>query len=241
MKKLRIAAVADIHISKPIDPVLSEMFQNVSQEADILLLCGDLTHHGDPAQAWVLNKELEACTIPVLGVLGNHDYDLDRENEIRKILRSGKLKLIEGDTFRMEHVGFAGAKGFCGGFKEHMLTSFGERAIKDFVKESIDESMLLENALFRLQTEKIEKKVVVLHYSPISKTLQGEDIEKYLLLGSSHLEEPINNFNASIVFHGHAHHGTHFGKTSKDIPVYNVSLPVLRKLKPHQSYGLFEI
>lgn len=241
MKKLRIAAMADIHVDEFTEQNYANIFKEICHKADILLLCGDLTHDGNPRQAGILNRELESCTIPVLGVLGNHDYDQDKEIEIRKILRTGKLRLLEGDTYKIDDVGFAGAKGFCGGFKEHIVTSFGERAMKNFVKESIDEEMLLENALFRLQTEEIEKKVVLLHYSPIRETLEGEDPEKYLLLGSSHLEEPINNFNATIVFHGHAHHGTHFGKTSKGIPVYNVALPILKMINPNQSYGIFEI
>lgn len=238
---MRIAAIADLHTDEHAGHNYAEVFKEISGKADVLLLCGDLTNHGEPKQAKLLNEYLESCTIPVLGILGNHDYDQDRENEIRKILRSGKLRLIEGDIFEIGNVGFAGAKGFCGGYKEHIVTSFGERALKNFVKESIDEAMMLENALFRLQTERIEKKVVVLHYSPIRETLEGEDLEKYLLLGSSHLEEPINNFNATIVFHGHAHHGKHFGKTSKGIPVYNVSKGVLEKIPPNKPYFLIEI
>src|SRR5690606_14805079 len=151
------------------------------------------------------------CYIPVIGVLGNHDYDKDEDQAIRDTLRP-VMRLLDEDTVVINNVGFAGTKGIGGGFGAHSLSSFGEPAMKAFVHEAVEESLRLENMLNRLQTE---KKVVVLHYAPIPETLKGEPPEIFPYLGSSRLADSIDMFGADIVLHGHAHHGSPKGATTK--------------------------
>src|SRR5262249_12114202 len=153
---------------------------NVCRNADVLALCGDLTTLGLPAEAQNLAAELSLCTIPIIAVLGNHDHASGQAEEIKTILRNANVHVLGEETFTFKDVGFAGVKGFCGGFGRHMLTSFGEEAIKKFVAEALQESLTLENALQRLSTEKT---VVLLHYSPIIATLQGESPEIFPFLG----------------------------------------------------------
>jgi Icc-related predicted phosphoesterase len=206
--------------------------------ADILLLCGDLTHLGTVVEAESLATDLGACMIPVVGVLGNHDYQAGHSDDISKVLRSAKVQLLGNDPFEYRGVGFAGVKGFCGGFNRHMLTSFGEDAIKRFVTESINESLQLENALRTLTTSRT---VVVLHYAPIVGTLQGEPLEIFPFLGSSRLAETIDLFDVSAVFHGHAHHGTPEGRTNKGVPVYNCCHSLMSRINPSQPFALVEV
>ena len=134
--------------------------------------------------------------------------------------------MLDGEAVEIGGVGFAGVCGFGGGFGRRMLNAWGEPLIKQFVQEAIDQALLLEQALGKLQTD---RRVVVLHYSPIRATVTGEDPEIFPFLGSSRLEEPINRFRVSAVFHGHAHNGASEGVTSSGIPVYNVSLPLLQQ------------
>lgn len=238
-KKLRIAAIGDIHIKTDSKFIGFENFESLNQDADILLLAGDLTNMGTADEAKVLATLLRKLHIPVAGVFGNHDYTSDQYDEVRKILKEdGHLIFLDETPFELEGVGFVGVKGFGGGFDNHMLSAFGEPALKQYVHEVVNESLHLESLLSQLTTE---KKVVIMHYSPIKETCVGEPVEIYSFLGSSHLVEPINNLNASIVFHGHAHYGTHQGQTLKEIPVYNVSLEVLKKQNPENPMKIFEL
>ncbi len=194
---------------------------------------------GTPEEAKNLAALLRKLYIPIAGVFGNHDYASDKFDEVRTILKEeGHLIFLDETPYEMEQVGFVGVKGFGGGFDNHMLSAFGEPVLKQYVHEAVNESLHLESLLSQLQTE---KKVVVMHYSPIKETCIGEPEEIYSFLGSSHLVEPINNLNADIVFHGHAHYGTHQGQTLKQIPVYNVSLEVLKKQTPENPIKIFEI
>ena len=172
---LRVAAIGDLHVHENSAETLKGLFEKISQNADVLVLCGDLTHLGMPAEAERLADDLRACRIPVVGVLGNHDYQSGHVDEIKKILRSAKVTILdETETFELSGVGFAGVKGFGGGFDKHMLTPFGEEPIKHFVSEAVNESLKLEIALRALDTEKT---VVVLHYAPIAGTVAGEPPE----------------------------------------------------------------
>jgi uncharacterized protein len=220
---LRVAAVGDIHVKEDQVGPLRELFAEASRHADALVLAGDLTDHGRVREAEILAEELRFCNVPVIGVLGNHDYETGHADDIKDILRKAGMHLLDGDTFELNGVGFVGVKGFAGGFGRRMLGAFGEPAIKAFVGESVNEAMLLENALHTLTTERI---VVVLHYSPVSGTLEGEPEEIWPFLGSSRLAETIDRFNVSFVVHGHAHHGTYKSQTLTGIPVYNVALPM---------------
>ncbi len=217
----------------------ADIAQQISQNADVLALCGDLTHLGLPVEAERLCSELRACRIPVVAVLGNHDYQSGQSEEVKKVLLGAKVTMLEeAETFEMNGVGFAGVKGFGGGFDKHMLTPFGEPSIKGFVNEAVNESLRLEVALNGLRTEKI---VVVLHYAPIAATVAGEPPEIFPFLGSSRLAETIDHFDVSAVFHGHAHHGACEGRTTKGIPVYNCCLKLMEATHPERPYALIEV
>ena len=236
---LRVAAIGDLHVHQTSTESFHELFENVSKNADVLALCGDLTQLGVLSEAERLVNELRACHVPVVAVLGNHDYQSGKSEEIIDVLRAGKVNVLEEtETFELNGVGFAGAKGFGGGFDNHMLTPFGEEGIKRFVNEAVNESLRLEVALNSLRTEKT---VVVLHYSPVAETVKGEPPEIYPFLGSSRLAETIDHFNVNAVVHGHAHHGTYEGKTSKGTPVYNCCLQLMRRMHPEQPFALIEV
>jgi len=236
---LRVAAVGDLHIHQNSGDSLQALFEKVSQAADVLALCGDLTHLGLPQEAEKLANDLRACRIPIVAVLGNHDYQSGQQEDVKKVLRAAKVTLLEeSETFQLKDVGFAGAKGFGGGFDKHMLTPFGEDSIKHFVTEAVNESLRLEVGLNGLRTEKI---VVVLHYSPIAGTVIGEPPEIFPFLGSSRLAETIDHFDVNAIFHGHAHHGTPEGKTMKGTPVYNCCMQLMERKNPDQPYALVEV
>jgi Icc-related predicted phosphoesterase len=236
---LRVAAIGDLHVHQESSDFLRPLFENVSHRADVLALCGDLTQLGLPAEAKWLANDLRACRIPVVAVLGNHDYQSGHAEEVKEILRGAKVTILEEtETYQLKDVGFAGTKGFGGGFGKHMLTPFGEEGIKHFVGESVNEALRLEVALNGLQTEKV---VVVLHYAPIAQTVVGEPPEIYPFLGSSRLVETIDQFDVNAIFHGHAHHGTSEGRTMKGVPVYNCCLQLMRSIMPEQPYALVEV
>ena len=223
---LRVAAVADVHCSKTNQGSLQPLFAAAGEMADVLLLCGDLTDYGYPEEARNLVAELAGVTIPVIAVLGNHDYESGNAEEVKKILADARVRVLDGDSVEIGGVGFAGVKGFGGGFGRRTLEPWGEDATKAFVHEAVAEALKLESALARLQTP---QRIAVLHYSPIEATVEGEPREIFPFLGSSRLEEPLNRYRVAAAFHGHAHRGAPEGKTSAGIPVYNVALPVLRR------------
>src|SRR5436305_14097396 len=220
-RALRIAATADVHYAKHSRGLLHEAFAEISQNADMLLLCGDLTEYGLPEEAEELVADIRAAVrIPTLAVLGNHDFESGQPELVSKVLDEAGVNVLNGEAIEIAGVGFAGVCGFGGGFGRRMLNAWGEPLITQFVQESISHAVRLEQALAKLQTA---CKIAVLHYSPIRATLEGEDPEIFAFLGSSRLEEPINRFRVNAVFHGHAHNGILEGKTSTGIPVYNVS------------------
>jgi Icc-related predicted phosphoesterase len=205
----------------------------MSDSADVILLCGDLTNFGKTKEAEILAEDIHLCTVPVLGVLGNHDYECGQPEEVCRILQDGGMIVLDEQAHEIDGVGFAGVKGFLGGFGRGELAPFGEPMIKAFVNETNNEARKLENALRSLRTEKI---VAVLHYSPVVETLEGEPIEIFQYLGSARLADALDRFdNIAAVFHGHAHHGSYEGKTMRGTPVYNVAQFVLRPLfgKPY--------
>jgi len=227
---VRVAAVGDIHLGgKGFDAPLQILFGQVSDHADVLALCGDLTDRGDPEEARIIAKALASVTVPIVAVLGNHDYESGKEREVSKILCDAGVHVLDGDTHEVLGVGFAGIKGFAGGFGRRALGPWGESLIKQFVREALDEALKLETALGQLRTE---RRVALLHYSPIVATVVGEPLEIYPYLGSSRLEEPLTRYPVDVVFHGHAHHGSPEGKTMGDVPVYNVSMVLLQENFP---------
>ena len=229
---LRIAAMGDLHVSKNSQGTFQPLFSQISEDADVLLLCGDFTDYGLPDEARVLARELTAAMkIPVIAVLGNHDYEGGKPDDIREILTGAGVTLLDGEATEVHGVGFAGVKGFAGGFGRGALGPWGEHAIKAFVQEAVDEALKLESALARLRTQ---QRVALLHYSPVRATVEGEPPEIFAYLGSSRLEEPINRYRVSAVFHGHAHRGTPEGRTSTGIPVHNVAMPLLMRTNPNR-------
>jgi Icc-related predicted phosphoesterase len=227
---LRIAAIGDLHVARTSQGKFQPLFEQISGTADVLLLCGDFTDYGTPDEARVLARELNAAMkVPVIAVLGNHDYEAGKQEEIAQILLDAGVKVLDGEVTEVHGVGFAGVKGFAGGFGRGALGPWGESAIKQFVQTAVDEALKLEAALARLRTQ---TRVALLHYAPIRGTVDGEPPEIYPYLGSSRLEEPINRYRVSAVFHGHAHRGAPVGKTSSGVPVYNVAMPLLMRLNP---------
>lgn len=222
----RIAAVGDLHCTRESRGALHHLFASASVEAQAIVLCGDLTDYGHPDEAEVLAVELSSAEVPVVAVLGNHDYESGHADEVSAILRDVGVHLLDGEAVEVGDVGFAGTKGFAGGFGTDALGAWGEPAIKAFVQEAIAEALKLEQGLARLRTP---WRVAVLHYSPVSGTAQGERPGIYPWLGSSRLEEPLDRLPATVVVHGHAHYGAAEGRTRGGVPVYNVSLPLLRR------------
>lgn len=233
--KFTVAAIGDIHVKDESDP-LREMFGEIAQAADALVLCGDLTDTGTVRQAERLAEDLRACPLPVIGVLGNHDYECGAVDEVRSILIQAGLRLLDGSAVEIDGVGFVGVKGFAGGFGRRMLGSFGEPETKEFVAVAVSEAMRLENAM---RTVKAQRAMVVLHYAPIAETIEGEPLEIYPFLGSSRLAETIDRFTVSAVVHGHAHRGVYQGHTPGGAPVYNVAWAIE---KPSgRPYALIEL
>jgi Icc-related predicted phosphoesterase len=237
---VQIAAVSDVHYGKHSQGMLQPLFAQIAERADVLVLPGDLTDYGLAEEARVLARDLtSAVKIPIVAVLGNHDFESDQADEIAKILADAGVHMLDGDAVEIQGVGFAGVKGFAGGFGRGTLGPWGERAIKQFVQESVNEALKLESALARLKTA---HRIAVLHYAPVQSTVEGEPAEIFPWLGSSRLEEPLTRYQVSAVLHGHAHKGTAVGQTTTGIPVYNVSLPVLKATYPDQpAYRLIEV
>jgi len=232
-KNLRVAAIGDLHVMEESVAPYRELFTEISSAADVLVLCGDLTNFGKSTEAQILAEDLRACSIPVLGVLGNHDYECGQPEEVTRILHEAGMTVLDEQATEIDGVGFAGVKGFMGGYGRGELAPFGEPIAKAFVDEALNEARKLENALRTIRTE---RSVAVLHYSPTVETLDGEPLEIFQYLGSQRLADAIDRFDhVRAVVHGHAHHGKYEGKTPLGKPVYNVAQFVLRPLfgKPY--------
>jgi Icc-related predicted phosphoesterase len=235
---MRIAATADLHFTPQRYAVLRDQLSHVRDEADVLVIAGDLTNFGQPEEMDPLVNAFLRLRIPVVVVLGNHDYESGKEVEIARMMSSEGIKVLDGSAYERDGVGFAGTKGFVGGFGRGMLTAFGEAEIKGFVRAGIDEAVKLERAMSQLRTP---KRVVVLHYSPIVATVAGEAPEIYPFLGTSRLAEVVDRHGADLVLHGHAHNGKPDGLTTTGIPVHNVAITLLQSQQPPAVYRLFDI
>ena len=236
---MRIAALADLHCNNTSHDWMRPLIMQIAQSADVLLLCGDLIDYGLPEEAMVLAKEISSLKIPVLAVLGNHEFESGKPDEVKRIISDAGAVVLDGDAREVGGVGFAGVKGFGGGFGERALSPWGEETVKRFVHEAIDEALKLESALARLRSE---TRIVLLHYSPIQATVVGEPAEIFPFLGSSRLEEPLNRYPVTAVFHGHAHHGTPEGRTKNGVPVYNVAMKLLQHVFPDRpGFRIMEI
>jgi Icc-related predicted phosphoesterase len=237
---IRIAAVGDVHYAKTSQGMLQPLFAQISERADVVVIAGDLTDYGLAEEAKVMARDITtSLTIPVVAVLGNHDYEAGEQQTVRDILVDAGVHMLDGDAVELHGVGFAGVKGFCGGFGRGALGPWGEGVIKMFVQEAITEALKLESALARLKSK---HRIAVLHYAPIRETVEGEPIEIHPWLGSSRLEEPLTRFGVSAVVHGHAHKGAPEGKTTTGIPVYNCAIQVLKANFPDRpAFRLIEV
>ena len=225
-KEVCFAAVGDLHCTEDSVGTLRSLFAQASEAADALLLCGDLTDYGTVKEAKILADELTVVSVPVIAVLGNHDYESGVADDVRRTLHAVGVQVLDGEAVEVLGVGIAGAKGFAGGFGRASLGAWGEPAIKQFVNEALHEAMKLESALAKLRTK---RRIALLHYAPISGTVQGEPPEIYAFLGSSRLEDPFLRYPVDWVVHGHAHRGALEGRTVNGIPVYNVAKPLLQR------------
>jgi Icc-related predicted phosphoesterase len=217
---------------------LQVLVEGAGREADVLVIGGDLTDLGQPDQAEMLLEILDACLVPVIATLGNHDHESGKAAEVsRRFVESG-VHLLDRSSVVVDGVGFSGVKGFCGGFDEALANSFGEDLFKAWVSEGLMEAQALENELRGLEAK---RRVAVLHYSPIRATVEGEAPEIYPFLGTSHLARALDEGRATIAFHGHAHNGSFEGKTPGGVPVFNVSVPVLQQEGFEQPYYVFEV
>src|SRR5246127_4697579 len=235
---MRIAATADLHFTPARFSALHDQLNRVRDEADVFVLAGDLTNFGRPDEMEPLLNVLVRLRLPTIAVLGNHDFESDRQGDLIRMMTQEGIKVLDGSAYERDGVGFAGTKGFVGGFGRGVLTAFGEPEIKTFVRASIDEALKLERGMSQLRTP---KRVVVLHYSPIAATVRGEDPEVTPFLGTSRLAEVIDRHGANLVVHGHAHHGTLEGQTLAGVPVRNVAITLLQAQPTPSTYRVFDI
>lgn len=227
---IRVAAVADVHFGEDSAGSLRPHLEHLPERADALLLAGDLTRHGRVDEAAVLAAELDGLPVPVLAVLGNHDYHCDEQGAIATVLETAGITVLEGEGTVIEVAGarlaVAGTKGFGGGFAGACGTDFGEAEMKAFIRHTKSIAGRLEATLGELRGD---VRIALLHYSPVPDTLLGERLEIYPFLGSYLLGEAIDSAGANLVLHGHAHAGSERGETPGGIPVRNVALPVIRR------------
>lgn len=235
---MRIAATADLHYSPQSYDRIRDHMNRVREEADLMVLAGDLTNYGRPPEMESLLNALVRLRIPIVAVLGNHDYESGQQDLLMKMMSDEGIKVLDGTAYERDGVGFAGTKGFLGGFGRGVLTAFGEPEVKAFVQASVDEALKLERALSQLRTE---KRVIVLHYAPVGDTARGEPVEIFPYLGNSRLAEVADRHGANLILHGHAHHGSADGKTTGGIPVHNVALTILQQQNPPCPYRVFDV
>ncbi len=217
---MRIAAIADIHTRIHEEEATAKLFEGVNEEADLLILAGDLTDTGLPEEAETLFLSLKNITVPVMAILGNHDHESGFAAEITQLLSEKGIIMMEGQVHEMNGVGFVGTKGFCGGFGRNIVQPFGENALKIFIRAGINEAVELESLVARMKSS---RRMAILHYSPIKETLEGESPELFPFLGSERLAYALDRQGVDVVIHGHAHHGRPEGRTPGGIPVYNIS------------------
>ena len=230
---MRIAAVGDLHCRADTRRNVAVALRGADDEAEVLLLAGDLTDHGTVDEANWLAEELSQIKMEKCAVLGNHDYESGQASAVRKALTEAGVHVLDGEPWAVNDLGVAGVKGFAGGFDQSQLQRFGEESVKGFVDTCIEEERKLEKALFQLRTR---YKVALLHYSPCRQTLEGEPLEIFPFLGATRLGGPIDQLRPNLALHGHAHRGTLHGATLGGVPVFNVALPVLRRLEKPVGY-----
>jgi len=235
---MRIAATADLHFTPQRLSALHDQLNRVRDEADVFVVAGDLTNYGRPDEMEPLLNVIVRLRLPTIVVLGNHDDESGQQADLMRMMTQEGVKVLDGSAYERDGVGFAGTKGFVGGFGRGVLTAFGEPEIKTFVHASIEESLKLERALSQLRTS---KRVVVLHYAPIAATVEGEAREIFPFLGTSRLAEIVDRHGADLIVHGHAHNGKCDGLTPGGIPVHNVAITLLQSQNPPAVYRVFDV
>lgn len=235
---MRIAAVADIHLRRENQIENTRRFAAVNDLADVLVIAGDLTNHGLPDEMHACLSVMENVRIPVVAVLGNHDFECGHQDELAGMLRVAGIHLLDGQCFEVEHVGFAGTKGFCGGFAPYELMPFGEGGIKNFVEISEREAVKLDYGLAQLHTP---VKIAITHYAPVKETVAGEPEPIFPFLGSSRLERAIDRHKPALALHGHAHKGTFSAETKAGVRICNVALHVLKERGEEHPFTIFRL
>jgi len=237
MTAIRVAAAGDVHASEPLAERLARAFSVIAGESDVVLLAGDLTTHGLPEQAAILADACRALPIPVIAVLGNHDHHAGRADEVTATLADAGIVVLERSHAILDigdvELGVVGTKGFVGGFPGAEIPDFGEPALREIYRETTLEVQALEEGLEAIAG--CHKRVVLLHYAPISETLVGEPETIWAFLGSGRLAGPIGMHRPDLVVHGHAHHGTSTGRIG-EVPVHNVTVHVTG-----QDFAVFDL
>jgi Icc-related predicted phosphoesterase len=233
---MRLAAVSDIHLQPEDYEKNVSAFSAVNELADALVIAGDFTNHGTPDEMRGCLAVLEHIHVPIVGVLGNHDHESGNQDELAGMLRLAGVHLLDGQCFEIDGVGFAGTKGFAGGFAPYELMPFGEGGIKTFVEIAEREAIKLDYGLAQLKTD---VKIAITHYAPIRETVVGEPEPIFPFLGSSRLERALDRHKPAIALHGHAHHGTFSALAGCGVRVCNVALPVLRERGEPRPFVIF--
>jgi Icc-related predicted phosphoesterase len=235
--KLRIAAAGDVHCSEARAEEVREAIAGIRGAADLVLLAGDLTTHGEPGQGRALAEACRALEVPVYAVLGNHDWHANRAEELVEELRDGGITVIERDHAVCRaagvEVGIAGVKGFVGGFPGSHLPDFGEPLLREVYREATVDVEALDRGLREIALCPI--RIVLMHYAPVEETIVGEPEGIWAFLGTDRLAAPIAEHEPDLVLHGHAHSGSFSGSIGI-VPVYNVSVPVIGR-----DFWLFEL
>nr|MBP7323692.1 metallophosphoesterase [Deltaproteobacteria bacterium] len=234
---MKVAAIGDLHCTPGSRGMIRSLLEGVEDHADILVLAGDLTNMGLVEEMEVLLDELSHVSLPIVAVMGNHDHENGNVELLTEMISSTGVAVLDNSSCVISSIGFVGTKGFCGGFGERRVQAFGESAIKAFIQTSVDETVHLESAIKKSASQPC---IAVLHYAPISQTLEGESLELYPFLGTSLLAAALDRHPVKFVVHGHAHHGYPQGFTSKNIPVYNVARFVLTRFQ-NTAYRIFEV
>jgi Icc-related predicted phosphoesterase len=235
---MRLAAVADIHLRKEDHEKNVSQFLLVNEMADALVIAGDFTNHGLPEEMRECLSVLDAVSVPILAVLGNHDHESGHQDELAGMLRLAGVQVLDGQCYEVDGVGFAGTKGFAGGFAPYELMPFGEGGIKNFVEIAEREAIKLDFGLAQLQTP---VKVAVTHYAPIKETVVGEPEPIFPFLGSSRLERALDRHKPVLALHGHAHKGTFSAESKAGTRVCNVALHILRDRGEPHPFTIFNL
>jgi uncharacterized protein len=234
---IRIAAAGDIHCSEENRVAVAAAFDEAERDADLILLAGDLTTHGEPEQAALLADICSAISTPVIAVLGNHDWHADQCAEVTRLLEEAGVEMLNRShtvrEVRGTRIGIVGTKGFIGGFPDSELPDFGEPLLRRVYAETTAEVAALDAGLAAVVDCRL--RIVLMHYAPTTTTLEGERPVIWAFLGSSRLAVPIARYRPDLVLHGHAHGGTFEGSVD-DVPVYNVAVPVLGR-----DFWIFEL